>query len=240
MCTINQRLSKCFCPLELLASYLVTVSFFFFFYFSHLITMACMNLTWLLIFFELKNIHDATLAFLHTPASTSCNRLPHHFCVCTSLKNYCSCRGQVTEDVAVEAHSLSLSLSLSLSVAVLAYGSLLLTGLQACSLLTQTDDIFISLSDPPLPSPLFTHTLSLLLCMFVCMCVCMHTQTLTRGETMALDIQTSIQQQPVGARLVTSGKTMADSEDNVAIPEFNCLLQMDPYLKTYEKDFKRR
>nr|XP_020501966.1 1,4-alpha-glucan-branching enzyme [Labrus bergylta] len=33
---------------------------------------------------------------------------------------------------------------------------------------------------------------------------------------------------------------MADPEDNVAIPEFSCLLQMDPHLKTYEKDFKRR
>ncbi|CAF89424.1 unnamed protein product [Tetraodon nigroviridis] len=33
---------------------------------------------------------------------------------------------------------------------------------------------------------------------------------------------------------------MADSEDNVTVPEFSCLLQMDPYLKTYEKDFKRR
>ncbi|XP_058489690.1 1,4-alpha-glucan-branching enzyme [Solea solea] len=34
---------------------------------------------------------------------------------------------------------------------------------------------------------------------------------------------------------------MADSEsDSVTIPEFNCLLQMDPYLKPYEKDFKRR
>ncbi|XP_076138413.1 1,4-alpha-glucan-branching enzyme-like [Alosa pseudoharengus] len=33
---------------------------------------------------------------------------------------------------------------------------------------------------------------------------------------------------------------MADAEDNVSIPEFNNLLQMDPYLKPYEKDFKRR
>ncbi|XP_023259387.1 1,4-alpha-glucan-branching enzyme [Seriola lalandi dorsalis] len=33
---------------------------------------------------------------------------------------------------------------------------------------------------------------------------------------------------------------MADLEDNVTIPEFSCLLQMDPYLKKYEKDFKRR
>uniref|UniRef100_A0A4W6C8Q5 1,4-alpha-glucan branching enzyme n=1 Tax=Lates calcarifer TaxID=8187 RepID=A0A4W6C8Q5_LATCA len=33
---------------------------------------------------------------------------------------------------------------------------------------------------------------------------------------------------------------MADLEDSVTIPEFNYLLQMDPYLKPYEKDFKRR
>ncbi|KAL6115834.1 gbe1 [Pungitius sinensis] len=33
---------------------------------------------------------------------------------------------------------------------------------------------------------------------------------------------------------------MADREDSVAIPEFSFLLQMDPYLKPYEKDFKRR
>ncbi|XP_030633725.1 1,4-alpha-glucan-branching enzyme isoform X2 [Chanos chanos] len=33
---------------------------------------------------------------------------------------------------------------------------------------------------------------------------------------------------------------MADAEDNVSIPQFNSLLQMDPYLKAYEKDFKRR
>ncbi|XP_062275594.1 1,4-alpha-glucan-branching enzyme [Scomber scombrus] len=33
---------------------------------------------------------------------------------------------------------------------------------------------------------------------------------------------------------------MADQEDNVTIPKFDCLLQMDPYLKAYEKDFKRR
>ncbi|XP_064881032.1 1,4-alpha-glucan-branching enzyme-like [Oncorhynchus nerka] len=33
---------------------------------------------------------------------------------------------------------------------------------------------------------------------------------------------------------------MADSWDNVTIPEFNSLLQMDPYLKQYEKDFRRR
>ncbi|KAM3875476.1 LOW QUALITY PROTEIN: 1,4-alpha-glucan-branching enzyme-like [Diretmus argenteus] len=32
----------------------------------------------------------------------------------------------------------------------------------------------------------------------------------------------------------------AGTEDNVTIPEFSCLLQMDPYLKPYEKDFKRR
>ncbi|XP_046873763.1 1,4-alpha-glucan-branching enzyme-like isoform X2 [Hypomesus transpacificus] len=32
---------------------------------------------------------------------------------------------------------------------------------------------------------------------------------------------------------------MADSED-VTVPEFNNLLQMDPYLKPYENDFKRR
>ena len=40
--------------------------------------------------------------------------------------------------------------------------------------------------------------------------------------------------------MVWSGGTMADREDNVTIPEFSCLLQMDPYLKAYEKDFKRR
>ncbi|KAK2846716.1 hypothetical protein Q5P01_009715 [Channa striata] len=33
---------------------------------------------------------------------------------------------------------------------------------------------------------------------------------------------------------------MADSEDNVTIPGFSCLLQMDPYLKPYEQDFRRR
>ncbi|KAK5868918.1 hypothetical protein PBY51_009891 [Eleginops maclovinus] len=33
---------------------------------------------------------------------------------------------------------------------------------------------------------------------------------------------------------------MADLEDNVAIPEFSNLVQMDPYLKPFEKDFKRR
>lgn len=44
----------------------------------------------------------------------------------------------------------------------------------------------------------------------------------------------------IGARLLPSGETMADSEDSVTIPEFSCLLQMDPYLKAYEKDFKRR
>uniref|UniRef100_A0A3B4BVQ2 1,4-alpha-glucan branching enzyme n=1 Tax=Pygocentrus nattereri TaxID=42514 RepID=A0A3B4BVQ2_PYGNA len=33
---------------------------------------------------------------------------------------------------------------------------------------------------------------------------------------------------------------MADAEDNVAIPELSSLLQMDPHLKPYEKDFKRR
>uniref|UniRef100_A0A8C9ZX19 1,4-alpha-glucan branching enzyme n=1 Tax=Sander lucioperca TaxID=283035 RepID=A0A8C9ZX19_SANLU len=33
---------------------------------------------------------------------------------------------------------------------------------------------------------------------------------------------------------------MADREDTVAIPDFRCLLQMDPNLKTYERDFKRR
>ncbi|XP_051535388.1 1,4-alpha-glucan-branching enzyme-like isoform X2 [Myxocyprinus asiaticus] len=33
---------------------------------------------------------------------------------------------------------------------------------------------------------------------------------------------------------------MADSEDNVSIPHLNSLLQMDPYLKPYEKDFQRR
>ena len=45
---------------------------------------------------------------------------------------------------------------------------------------------------------------------------------------------------PVGARLVSSERTMAEQEDNVTIPEFNNLLQMDPLLKTYEKDFQRR
>lgn len=44
----------------------------------------------------------------------------------------------------------------------------------------------------------------------------------------------------VGARLAWSGETMADLGDNVTIPEFSCLLQMDPYLKPYEKDFRRR
>ncbi|KAF3847457.1 hypothetical protein F7725_020485 [Dissostichus mawsoni] len=44
----------------------------------------------------------------------------------------------------------------------------------------------------------------------------------------------------VGARLVWSGGTMAELEDNVAIPEFSNLVQMDPYLKPFEKDFKRR
>ncbi|KAI4815569.1 hypothetical protein KUCAC02_005711 [Chaenocephalus aceratus] len=33
---------------------------------------------------------------------------------------------------------------------------------------------------------------------------------------------------------------MAEREDNVAIPEFSNLVQMDPYLKPFEKDFKRR
>ncbi|XP_029302388.1 1,4-alpha-glucan-branching enzyme [Cottoperca gobio] len=33
---------------------------------------------------------------------------------------------------------------------------------------------------------------------------------------------------------------MADLEDNVAIPEFSNLVQMDPYLKAYEKDYERR
>ena len=36
-------------------------------------------------------------------------------------------------------------------------------------------------------------------------------------------------------------KTMAEtSEDHVTIPEFSHLLQMDPYLKPFEKDFRRR
>ncbi|XP_056466533.1 1,4-alpha-glucan-branching enzyme [Gadus chalcogrammus] len=33
---------------------------------------------------------------------------------------------------------------------------------------------------------------------------------------------------------------MADTEDNVSIPGLNSLLQMDPYLKSYQKDFERR
>ncbi|XP_034723555.1 1,4-alpha-glucan-branching enzyme [Etheostoma cragini] len=33
---------------------------------------------------------------------------------------------------------------------------------------------------------------------------------------------------------------MADREDTVAIPDLRCLLQMDPNLKSYEKDFRRR
>ncbi|XP_061073908.1 1,4-alpha-glucan-branching enzyme-like isoform X2 [Conger conger] len=33
---------------------------------------------------------------------------------------------------------------------------------------------------------------------------------------------------------------MAEPTDNVTIPEFSTLLQMDPYLKPFEKDFKRR
>lgn len=44
----------------------------------------------------------------------------------------------------------------------------------------------------------------------------------------------------VGARLVSTGETMADQEDNVTIPGYSRLLQMDPNLKTYEKDFERR
>ena len=40
--------------------------------------------------------------------------------------------------------------------------------------------------------------------------------------------------------MLTSGANMADAEDDVAIPELSSLLQMDPYLKPYEKDFKRR
>uniref|UniRef100_A0A7N6BF30 1,4-alpha-glucan branching enzyme n=1 Tax=Anabas testudineus TaxID=64144 RepID=A0A7N6BF30_ANATE len=44
----------------------------------------------------------------------------------------------------------------------------------------------------------------------------------------------------VGARLVSTGETMADQEDNVTIPGYSRLLQMDPYLKPYERDFKRR
>lgn len=44
----------------------------------------------------------------------------------------------------------------------------------------------------------------------------------------------------LGARLLSTVRTMADTWDNVTIPEFNSLLQMDPYLKQYEKDFRRR
>uniref|UniRef100_A0A8C6LUH3 1,4-alpha-glucan branching enzyme n=1 Tax=Nothobranchius furzeri TaxID=105023 RepID=A0A8C6LUH3_NOTFU len=33
---------------------------------------------------------------------------------------------------------------------------------------------------------------------------------------------------------------MADREDSITVPEFNCLLQTDPGLKKYEQDFKRR
>lgn len=44
----------------------------------------------------------------------------------------------------------------------------------------------------------------------------------------------------LGARLLPPGATMAEPEDRVTIPEFSCLLQMDPSLETYEKDFKRR
>ena len=40
--------------------------------------------------------------------------------------------------------------------------------------------------------------------------------------------------------MLPPGATMAEPEDRVTIPEFNSLLQMDPFLKTYEKDFKRR
>ncbi|CAL9683812.1 unnamed protein product [Knipowitschia caucasica] len=42
-------------------------------------------------------------------------------------------------------------------------------------------------------------------------------------------------------RLVWSEGAMAEAEeDGGSAPEFQSLLQMDPYLKPYEKDFKRR
>lgn len=44
----------------------------------------------------------------------------------------------------------------------------------------------------------------------------------------------------VGARLLWSDAKMAESEYNVSVPHLNSLLQMDPYLKPFEKDFQRR
>ncbi|XP_063060879.1 1,4-alpha-glucan-branching enzyme isoform X2 [Engraulis encrasicolus] len=50
----------------------------------------------------------------------------------------------------------------------------------------------------------------------------------------------SLAQVSICSRLLTPASTMADAEDNVSIPGFNNLLQMDAYLKPYEKDFQRR
>uniref|UniRef100_A0A3P9IGV1 1,4-alpha-glucan branching enzyme n=1 Tax=Oryzias latipes TaxID=8090 RepID=A0A3P9IGV1_ORYLA len=44
----------------------------------------------------------------------------------------------------------------------------------------------------------------------------------------------------LGARLAPSEITMADQEGSITVPDFSSLLQMDPYLKPFEQDFKRR
>lgn len=44
----------------------------------------------------------------------------------------------------------------------------------------------------------------------------------------------------LGARLLSPEANMADTEAQISIPEFSMSLQMDPYLKPYEKDFERR
>ncbi|KAK3561176.1 hypothetical protein QTP86_028364, partial [Hemibagrus guttatus] len=44
----------------------------------------------------------------------------------------------------------------------------------------------------------------------------------------------------LGVRLLSTEANMADTEAQFSIPDFSASLQMDPYLKTYEKDFERR
>lgn len=44
----------------------------------------------------------------------------------------------------------------------------------------------------------------------------------------------------LGARLLSPEANMADTEAQFPIPEFSTPLEMDPYLKPYEQDFKRR
>lgn len=44
----------------------------------------------------------------------------------------------------------------------------------------------------------------------------------------------------LGIRLLSPEANMADTEAQFSMPDFSTPLQMDPYLKPYEKDFKRR